>query len=231
MLSPNWQSQIDKLDEGESIGLEWMPYWLDGKQSLSIGNPGLRADVMHIKCPVIIDGDGVHYTAEILYEIVDLEENIYMYEETITFGVDNDIWKVVDCMVTVNLLPKDIYELADEIQTQVNEGEERWRIDPLEVASKFADDYLQLADGYWMEFDESKNTVLCHTNEQDYTIYLYQPIKDRWDPELNFYAVSAYEYEYYSKTNLVSIQQGKKILHTYHVGYDPWASLHIESAE
>ena len=231
LLSPNWQSQIDKLDEGESIGLEWMPYWLDGKQSLSIGNPGLRADVMHIKCPVIIDGDGVHYTAEILYEIVDLEENIYMYEETITFGVDNDIWKVVDCMVTVNLLPKDIYELADEIQTQVNEGEERWRIDPLEVASKFADDYLQLADGYWMEFDESKNTVLCHTNEQDYTIYLYQPIKDRWDPELNFYAVSAYEYEYYSKTNLVSIQQGKKILHTYHVGYDPWASLHIESAE
>lgn len=224
LLSPNWQSQIDKLDEGESIGLEWMPYWLDGKQSLSIGNPGLRADVMHIKCPVIIDGDGAHYTAEILYEIADLEENIYMYEETITFGVIDDIWKVVDCMVTVNLMPKEIYELAVEIQTQVNEGEERWRIDPLEVAAKFADDYLQLTDGYWMEFDESKNMVLCHTNEQDYTIYLYQPIKDRWDPEFDIYAVSGYEY---TETDV----NGKEQLRHYHVGNDPWASLHIEPAE
>ncbi|MBQ3119452.1 MAG: hypothetical protein IJC12_01125, partial [Peptococcaceae bacterium] len=217
LLSPNWQSQIDKLDEGESIGLEWMPYWLDGKQSLSIGNPGLRADVMHIKCPVIIDGDGVHYTAEILYEIADLEENIYMYEETITFGVIDDIWKVVDCMVTVNLLPKEIYELAVEIQTQVNEGEERWRIDPLEVASKFADDYLQLADGYWMEFDESRNIVLCHTDTQDYTIYLYQPIKDRWDPEFDIYAVSGYEY---TETDI----NGKEQLRSYYVGNEPWAS-------
>ncbi|MBQ2837018.1 MAG: hypothetical protein IJE67_02700, partial [Peptococcaceae bacterium] len=224
LLSPNWQSQIDKLDEGESIGLEWMPYWLDGKQSLSIGNPGLRADVMHIKCPVIIDGDGVHYTAEILYEIADLEENIYMYEETITFGVIDDIWKVVDCMVTVDLIPKDIYELAVEIQTQVNEGEERWRIDPLEVASKFADDYLQLADGYWMEFDESRNIVLCHTDTQDYTIYLYQPIKDRWDPEFDIYAVSGYEY---TETDI----NGKEQLRSYYVGNDPWASLHIELAE
>lgn len=224
LLSPNWQSQIDKLDEGESIGLEWMPYWLDGKQSLSIGNPGLRADVMHIKCPVIIDGDGVHYTAEILYEIADLEENIYMYEETITFGVIDDIWKVVDCMVTVDLLPKDIYELAVEIQTQVNEGEERWRIDPLEVASKFADDYLQLADGYWMEFDESRNIVLCHTDTQDYTIYLYQPIKDRWDPEFDIYAVSGYEY---TETDI----NGKEQLRSYYVGNEPWAALHIELAE
>ncbi len=224
LLSPNWQSQIDKLDEGESIGLEWMPYWLDGKQSLSIGNPGLRADVMHIKCPVIIDGDGVHYTAEILYEIADLEENIYMYEETITFGVIDDIWKVVDCMVTVDLIPKDIYELAEEIQTQVNEGEERWRIDPLEVASKFADNYLQLADGYRMEFDESKNIVLCHADTQDYTIYLYQPIKDRWDPEFDIYAVSGYEY---TETDI----NGKEQLRSYHVGNDPWASLHIELAE
>ena len=222
LLSPNWQSQIDKLDEGESIGLEWMPYWLDGKQSLSIGNPGLRADVMHIKCPVIIDGDGVHYTAEILYEIADLEENIYMYEETITFGVIDDIWKVVDCMVTVNLLPKDIYELAEEIQTQVNEGEERWRIAPLEVASKFADDYLQLADGYWMEFDESRNAVLCHTDTRDYTIYLYQPIHR--GEATDFYAVSGYNY-YETDEN------GAEQLRHYHVGNDPWASLHIELAE
>jgi len=184
----------------------------------------LRADVMHIKCPTIIDSDGTHYTAEILYEIADLEENIYMYEENITFGVIDDIWKVVDCMVTVDLTPKDIYELADKIQTQVNKGEERWRIDPLEVASKFADDYLQITDNYELEFDESKNIVLCHVDTQDYTIYLYQPIKDKWRPKLHFYAVSGYEY---TETDI----NGDEQLRHYHVGNDPWASLHIESAE
>ena len=94
----------------------------------------------------------------------------------------------------------------------------------MDVAAKFADDYLQLTDGYWMEFDESKNMVLCHTNEQDYTIYLYQPIKDRWDPEFDIYAVSGYEY---TETDINGDEQSRH----YHVGNDPWASLHIESAE
>jgi len=71
-----------------------------------------------------------------------------------------------------------------------------------------------------MEFDESKNMVLCHTDEQDYTIYLYQPIKDRWHPELNFYAVSGYEY---TETDI----NGKEQLRSYYVGNDPWASLYI----
>ncbi|MBO5301592.1 MAG: hypothetical protein J6A81_05180, partial [Peptococcaceae bacterium] len=70
------------------------------------------------------------------------------------------------------------------------------------------------------EFDESRNIVLCHTDTQDYTIYLYQPIKDRWDPEFDIYAVSGYEY---TETDI----NGKEQLRSYYVGNDPWASLYI----
>ena len=93
---------------------------------------------------------------------------------------------------------------------------------PLEVATKFVDDYLLLTDGYWLEFEESKNVVLCHTDVHDYTIYLYQPIHR--GEVTDFYAVSGYNY-YETDEN------GKENLRHYHVGEDPWASLHIKPTE
>ena len=81
---------------------------------------------------------------------------------------------------------------------------------------------MLLTEGYWLEFDESRNAVLCHTDTRDYTIYLYQPIHR--GETTDFYAVSGYNY-YETDIN------GDEQLRHYHVGNNPWASLYIESAE
>jgi hypothetical protein len=188
----------------------------------------------------VVDGKNSRHLIRITYDMMDSAQGSYVYEETIELGLEDNEWKVADCYITVDLASREIYNYAQEIVASLQEntyehknqgsnssgvmqqGPDVWRLNPLEVATKFVDDYLLLTDGYWLDFDESKNAVLCHTDVHDYTIYLYQPIHR--GEVTDFYAVSGYNY-YETDEN------GKENLRHYHVGEDPWASLHIKPTE
>ena len=239
LLTSDWQKQIDKLDEYESIGLNWMPYWTENKEALGLRGSSPWVEGWEAFSYVVVDGKNNRHLIRITYDMVDSAQGHYVYEETIELGLERDMWKVKDCYITVDLPSREIYNYAQDIVASLQEnsyehavgnnisgvlqqGPDVWRLNPLEVATKFVDDYLLLTDGYWLEFDESKNAVLCHTDVHDYTIYLYQPIHR--GEVTDFYAVSGYNY-YETDEN------GKENLRHYHVGEDPWASLHIKPTE
>ena len=240
LLTSDWQKQIDKLDEYESIGLNWMPYWTENKEALGLRGSSPWVEGWEAFSYVVVDGKNNRHLIRITYDMVDSAQGHYVYEETIELGLEDNEWKVADCYITVDLASREIYNYAQEIVASLQEntyehknqgsnisgvmqqGPDVWRLNPLEVATKFVDDYLLLIDGYWLEFDESKNAVFCHTDVHDYTIYLYQPIHR--GEVTDFYAVSGYNY-YETDEN------GKENLRHYHVGEDPWASLHIKPTE
>lgn len=214
LLNSNWKKQIDLLGAYENLGEPWIPYWTENKSTLD-----LRGSSPWVKDWTIQRHEDQHKIS-ITYEMQDSSGETYIYEEMLTFDQDSATWKVANCSVSINLLRKETYLCVQNILASLNKGKDFWRFDPISVASKFIEDYLQVTDDYLLEWEAEENIVQCHSKEQDYMIYLYQPIQR--DGERNFYAVSAYQY------NVIS-ENGKEQMYHYYVADNMLASLHLDA--
>ncbi len=221
MLSSHWKEVVDNLDEFEGIGLEWLPYWLEDKKELGIGNPALKYKSGGNWTSIIMTEDGSALRKGTCnYRMVDEERKEYIYREIITFGQENDQWVVTDCEIAINYLPAEIYVVVRQIEERLEDGHDTWRKDPEQVVHHFLHDYLNITDEVQIQWNAEKNIMLCTTDETTYTVYLYKPIQ-AGTPHI-FYAVSGYQYD-----ELDEAAQSQMQRH-FHVGNDPWASLHVE---
>ena len=156
------------------------------------------------------------HTVQIKYNMTDSEPQAYCYEETLLFAEEKGQWKVAECQITAELLPEELYEQAEQVRLQIEQGHETWRLDTEQVALTFAHDYLGLSDGELRE--DRKDTQYRYSSAgQNYIIHLYQPVRPMLRPELGFWAVKAYE------------EITDPDTYIYHdVSFDLWASLHVE---
>lgn len=133
----------------------------------TIGVPELNAIGYEIEC----SGN----TAWITYMLEDSETTSpgeYIYQEQVFMNEENGNTVVDGYVVHVSYLQKDLYENSVKIQEDVNNGKERWRVNPEEVAKVFVQHNFEGAEGEVVSVDDME--VVVKVDNEEVIIHLYR---------------------------------------------------------
>ncbi len=122
----------------------------------------------------------------------------YIYQEELYFVRKNGKEYVSDYKVHVNYLKKQLYELAKEIQSAVDEGREASRLIPEDVVNSFIFDGLGITDGKIVS-NKDNRYVFRRENGEEIEVTLYRPIRN---DSTGFWAI--YEYTTINGTFLMN---------------------------
>ncbi len=125
--------------------------------------------------------------AVITYHTETSEPEEYIYQEELLFQEEGGKAVVSEYKVTVAYLRKDLYEEALEIQQQVREGHQTWRMDPGSVALEFVHRNLGIED-MGVISSSGDDIVFQKEGGQEIKVKIYRPI----DTDAGFFAVCEY---------------------------------------
>lgn len=225
LMDATLQKQIDTYSEDDDFAL-WMPIWVtneDGSRSKGMflrgSSPWVDSYQIEIHQPDGTEKADFAQNTSILitYDMTDSTQEHYVYQEVLTVVQEKENWRVASCTITVDELGAEIYQQAQEILNNLQDGHETWRLDPEQVAFAFVHDYLELSDGSMSQWNAGENSfVYTSANGTAYTIHLYQPIIRPYDAADDFWAVEEYSF--------TDTENGAQF---HNLQFDSWASLHI----
>lgn len=141
----------------------------NGEENIwTIGVPELNIVGYEIECSG--NNAWITYTAE----TSDSEE--YIYQEQVFMNEENGETFVDGYVVHVSYLQKDLYDNSVEIQEDVNNGKERWRVNPEEVAKVFVQHNFEVAEGEIVSVDDME--VVINVDNEEITVHLYRPLQN-----------------------------------------------------
>lgn len=235
-MSKALQQRVDQWVDWEPVDQnvaeqweDWMPMWVRGEDAqkekgmfLRGSSPWVEGWQVTLQMPELSPtGKSTEpYLAIITYDMMDSGQAHYVYEEQLQCEQSQGQWQVTACTVTVDYLLPEVYEAAQQISQNVRNGHDTWRLDPEQVATAFARDYLGYEVGHGEAFDADNNTVqYVKQDGEPVEIKLYQPVRHVNDPAADFWAVASYTEREKNETETTTISRDVRL--------DLWASLHI----
>lgn len=158
-----------------------------------------------VSSPYVVDYDikENQTNAVITYTTATSDGQTYVYQEQLSFETDAQNTYVSTSVVTVSYLREDLYKQAIEIQRQVDDGHQTWRLSPESLTKQFVHNDLGIQGGEIVKI--SSNDVTFKKDDGEIIkIELYKPL----NIEGGFLAVYRYAIgtTHYTLDNLIAPQ-------------------------